>query len=206
MADVDISVIDAAAVAEDFPLGFESFMSVVDTVGVAEALPVDLNSFVSVVDTVTIAEAITAAMGDIVIVGAEVIGLAESLSMGSDNFVSVIETVTLVENWAKFIPFDAIATEGSKVLSGDFEFTAVLCPRRFKDDSGYFSISVTGTWAGDLSLLRSLDYGATWGVYKVYTANAEEIILDPTWKAYYKAGFLESGDYTSGDAKVTLAV
>jgi len=45
--------------------------------------------------------------------------------------------------------------------------------------SGYFNLSVSGTWTGTLTVQRSWDLGNTWLDVDTFTANTEEYGLEP---------------------------
>ena len=45
----------------------------------------------------------------------------------------------------------------------------------FKPGFGVFSLSISGTWAGTISVQRSLDGGATWNTVQQFTANTEQV-------------------------------
>lgn len=67
-----------------------------------------------------------------------------------------------------------------------------------------FNLSVSGTWAGTLTLQRSFDGGTTWVDVETYTANTEKVGTDPEHKVFYRIGF-KTGEYTSGTAVVRLS-
>jgi hypothetical protein len=87
----------------------------------------------------------------------------------------------------------------SSTISAQNTFTSVMNPI-----GGFLNFSLTGTWAGTITLKRSIDGGTTWGVVATYTENDEQAIDDPQPDSQYKAGF-ETGDYTSGSAVCTLS-
>lgn len=66
---------------------------------------------------------------------------------------------------------------------------------------GEFNLSVSGTFAGTLTVQRSTD-GTTWRDVEAFTAPVEKVGSDPI-KNYYRAG-IKSGEYTSGSAVILL--
>lgn len=68
-----------------------------------------------------------------------------------------------------------------------------------------FSIDISGTWSGTLSLQRSMTAPGAWVTVATYTGNTSAIYEDDLDNAiaYYRLGF-ESGGYSSGTAVVSL--
>lgn len=86
----------------------------------------------------------------------------------------------------------------SKTLTQADDWTEELsCP------PGLADVSLSGTFVGNVSFLKSLDGGTTWGSVHVFTA-AEEAVVETGSGCLLKAGF-GAGAYTSGSAKVILA-
>ena len=48
-----------------------------------------------------------------------------------------------------------------------------------------FNISLSGTWAGIVSLERSFDDGTTWIVVETFTANTERQVFEPEEGVHY---------------------
>lgn len=73
------------------------------------------------------------------------------------------------------------------------------------DDQRKFNISITGTWAGTLTLQRSVSEPGAWLDVNTYTANTTVDYDDglDNQTIYYRLGF-DSGDFTSGTATVSL--
>jgi len=72
---------------------------------------------------------------------------------------------------------------------------------RLRDVS--FNLSISGTWAGTVTLQRSFD-GQTWQDVETFTANAERVGDDPEKNINYRVGF-KTGEYTSGTASVRIS-
>ena len=72
---------------------------------------------------------------------------------------------------------------------------------------GYFNLSVSGTWAGTLTVQRSWDLGSTWLDVDSWTANTEEYGLEPehTNVVLYRVGAKEAA-FTSGSASLRLSL
>ena len=69
---------------------------------------------------------------------------------------------------------------------------------------GLFNVSISGTWAGTLTLQRSFDDGSTWKDVATYTASAEQVGTETESDVIYRLGF-KVGDYTSGTAVVRIS-
>lgn len=69
--------------------------------------------------------------------------------------------------------------------------------------SGAFSLSISGTWAGTVTIQRSFDAGTTWLDVQNYTANFEDTGNEPAVGVLYRVGF-KTGNYTSGTANVRI--
>ena len=68
---------------------------------------------------------------------------------------------------------------------------------------GDFNVSVSGTWAGTVTVQRSFD-NSTWVDVEAFTANFERIGLEPETTVYYRVGF-KTAEYTSGTATVRIS-
>jgi len=75
---------------------------------------------------------------------------------------------------------------------------------------GVFNVSLSGTWAGTVTVQRSFDRfsaasdaAATWRDVATYTANTEDMLYEPEANVYYRIG-MEDGDYTSGTCNMRL--
>lgn len=66
-----------------------------------------------------------------------------------------------------------------------------------------FNLSISGTWAGTITLQRSFDGGVTWLDISSYTANTQQIGEEAEYPVHYRVGF-KTGDYSSGTAVVRL--
>jgi hypothetical protein len=67
---------------------------------------------------------------------------------------------------------------------------------------GHFGLSISGTWAGTVTVQRSVDGGSTWRDVDSFTTNIETYGFDPI-KCKYRVG-IKTGGYTSGTAVVEL--
>ena len=84
---------------------------------------------------------------------------------------------------------------------------SITAENQFTDPAiltGYFNVSISGTWAATVTVQRSFDLGSTWFDVDKWTANAEEYGLEPEREVQYRAG-IKTGDYTSGTAVVRLS-
>ena len=72
--------------------------------------------------------------------------------------------------------------------------------------SGYFNISISGTWGGTITAQRSFDLGSTWLDVDTFVANTEEYGLEPEHMnvVYYRVGAKTSA-LTSGNAILRLS-
>lgn len=66
---------------------------------------------------------------------------------------------------------------------------------------GDFNLSISGTFAGTVTVQRSTD-GTTWRDVDTFAAPSESVGYDPM-KNFYRAG-IKTGDYTSGSATILL--
>ena len=92
-------------------------------------------------------------------------------------------------------------------LTAQNTFTDWLAPfKKSRINPGYIDLSVTGTWAGTITVQKRYERG---GVYtdpidvEDYTENVAKLIEDHVWGVEYRIGF-KTGDYTSGTAVVRL--
>lgn len=83
----------------------------------------------------------------------------------------------------------------TKTLSAENTFTDAV------HIIGDFNLSISGTFAGTITVQRSTD-GTTWRDVDTFTAPAEEVGYDPM-KNFYRAGF-KTAQYTSGSATILL--
>lgn len=89
---------------------------------------------------------------------------------------------------------------GSKTLTGGGQWTDAV------KLSGWFSLSISGIWAGTVTVQRrTLDPSiGDWKSVETFTANTEKRGLEPEINVEYRVG-IDSGDYTSGTALVRLS-
>jgi hypothetical protein len=69
---------------------------------------------------------------------------------------------------------------------------------------GNFNLSISGTWAGTVTLQRSFNNGTTWFDVRSYTTNIENWDQEIESGVLYRAGF-KTGDHTSGTADVRIS-
>ena len=67
--------------------------------------------------------------------------------------------------------------------------------------TGYFNLSISGTFSATVTVQRSTD-SSTWRDVDSYTAAAEEVGFEPE-VMYYRVG-VKTGGYTSGTVDVRL--
>ena len=70
-------------------------------------------------------------------------------------------------------------------------------------NKGYANFSLSGTWAGTVTVQRKLFEDTSWKDVKTYTANAEKSIYDCEFGVQYRAG-IKTGEYTSGTAVIKI--
>ena len=70
--------------------------------------------------------------------------------------------------------------------------------------SGYFNLSISGTWAGTVTVQRSWDLGTSWVDVSTYTANTQKVGFEPEENIQYRVG-IKTGGYTSGTAVMRLS-
>ena len=100
---------------------------------------------------------------------------------------------------------DSIGQTATSSLNGADQYTNDI--RVTGIDTGRtFDIAITGTWAGTLTLQRSVGYSGAWVDVTTYTANTTTTYNDALDNEviYYRIGF-KTGDYTSGTADISMA-
>ena len=72
--------------------------------------------------------------------------------------------------------------------------------------SGYFNVSISGTWTGTITVQRSWDLGDTWLDVDNWTANTEEYGLEPEYHnaVLYRIG-AKADALTSGSVALRLS-
>jgi hypothetical protein len=70
--------------------------------------------------------------------------------------------------------------------------------------AGYFNLSITGTWAGTVTVQRSFDKGDTWYDVATFTESIQEYGLEPEKDTFYRIGCKENG-LASGTVTVRLS-
>lgn len=88
----------------------------------------------------------------------------------------------------------------TRTITGSNQFTD---PVRL---SGYFNLSISGTWAGTITVQRSWDDGDTWLDVDTFTANTEEYGLEPERRdaVVYRVG-AKANALTSGSSILRLS-
>ena len=82
-------------------------------------------------------------------------------------------------------------------------WTDQIAPLR-TNEHGYMNISVSGTWAGTVTLQRTFDLGVTWVDVETWTCNYEGYLVDLQRGVRYRIG-IAVGEYTSGTAVLRLS-
>lgn len=70
--------------------------------------------------------------------------------------------------------------------------------------TGFFNISLSGTWVATVTVQRSFDDGSTWFDVETFKANAEEYGFEPEHGVIYRVG-VKTGHYTSGTVVTRLS-
>ena len=70
--------------------------------------------------------------------------------------------------------------------------------------TGYFNISISGTWEGKVTVQRSFDLGSTWFDVGTWTANTEEYGFEAEREVQYRAG-VKTAEFGSGAVVVRLS-
>lgn len=88
-----------------------------------------------------------------------------------------------------------MTTVASKSIEAENTFTDVVAI------SGYFNLSISGTFSATVTVQRSVD-GSTWRDVDTFTAPTEQVGMDPE-SLFYRVG-VKTGNYTSGTVNVRL--
>jgi len=70
--------------------------------------------------------------------------------------------------------------------------------------TGYFNLSLSGTWVATVTVQRSFDNGATWYDVDTWEENTQEYGLEPERDVCYRVG-VKAGDFTSGTIYARLS-
>jgi len=70
--------------------------------------------------------------------------------------------------------------------------------------TGYFNLSLSGTWTATVTVQRSFDNGATWFDVDTWTENTQEYGLEPERNVCYRVG-VKAGDFTVGTIDARLS-
>ena len=68
--------------------------------------------------------------------------------------------------------------------------------------TGFFNLSITGTFVATVTVQRSFDNQATWQDVDTFTKSTEDFGMEPE-VCWYRAG-VKTGDFTSGTINVRL--
>ena len=73
--------------------------------------------------------------------------------------------------------------------------------------SGYFNVSISGTWVGTITVQRSWNLGDTWLDVDTWTANTEEYGLEPehTNVVLYRIGTKADANFAGTSAILRLS-
>lgn len=89
-----------------------------------------------------------------------------------------------------------MSTIASKTITGDNSFTD---PVRL---TGFFNLSLRGTFVATVTVQRSFDEMVTWHDVDTFTAPTEDYGMEPE-VCWYRAG-VKTGEFTSGSISVRL--
>lgn len=70
--------------------------------------------------------------------------------------------------------------------------------------TGYFNVSISGTWTALVTVQRSFDRGSTWYDVNSWSANTEEYGFEPEGGVQYRGG-VKTGDFTSGSIVLRIS-
>ena len=89
-----------------------------------------------------------------------------------------------------------MSTIASKTINADNTFTD---PVRL---TGFFNLSLTGTFVATITVQRSFDEKATWNDVDTFTSPTEDYGVEPE-VCWYRVG-IKTGEYTSGSVTVRM--
>lgn len=70
--------------------------------------------------------------------------------------------------------------------------------------TGYFNVSLSGTWDAIVTAQRSFDKGNTWFDVKTWTDNVQEYGFEPEKGIYYRLG-VKTGEFSSGNIVIRVS-
>lgn len=70
--------------------------------------------------------------------------------------------------------------------------------------TGYFNLSISGTWVATVTVQRSFDSGDSWFDVDTWTENTQEYGLEPERNIYYRVG-VKTNNFTSGSVVLRLS-
>lgn len=117
----------------------------------------------------------------------------ELLAMVASGAAALGQNITYRE------PIKGVGADVSLAISAQNTFTPWVALL------GEFNLSISGTWAGTVTIQRTFDGGTTVLDVNTYTANIEDRGSEPHGHGYtlYRVG-IKTGQYTSGTANVRL--
>ena len=89
-----------------------------------------------------------------------------------------------------------VAVNTTASLTGDNQFSDAI------ELVGDMSLTISGTFTGNITVQRSFDEGSTWLDVDTFTQPTEEVGFEPAG-CQYRVG-IKTGEYTSGTANVGL--
>ncbi len=70
--------------------------------------------------------------------------------------------------------------------------------------TGFFNISLSGTWSATVTVQRSFDQGSTWFDVESFVGNVQEYGFEPEGGVVYRVG-VKTGNFTSGTIVMRLS-
>lgn len=100
---------------------------------------------------------------------------------------------------------DSVGQKVVSAIAGADQWTDSILVTGFTPTERRFAYAITGTWVGTVTLQRSVGVTDAWVEVDTYTANGSGNINDglADQSVYYRIG-IDTGDYTSGTANVSL--
>ncbi len=84
---------------------------------------------------------------------------------------------------------------------------SIAAENQFTDSvrlTGFFNISLSGTWSATVTVQRSFDKGDTWFDVESFTVNTEQYGFEAEFGVYYRVG-VKTGNFTSGTVVMRLS-
>ncbi len=70
--------------------------------------------------------------------------------------------------------------------------------------TGFFNISLSGTWSATVTVQRSFDKGSTWFDVETFVSNTQEYGFEPESGVYYRVG-VKTGNFSSDTVVARLS-